>query len=138
LHGEPRVHPPHRRTVHAAGQEHRAVRLICEDVLYTDNAPHIGHTKVHVLRKDEGVWVRRCLDYKIKRTRPRGRSKKTWKEVVHHEQHLYVYENKNTRYVTKSTIYKNLKKYYLQSSSLPKNHYHLAHFFQPVISFLIS
>jgi len=30
---------------------------------------------------DEGDWVR-CLAYEVEGTRPRGRPKKTWKEVV--------------------------------------------------------
>ena len=36
----------------------------------------------HVLRKDEDDWVKKCMEHEVKGSRPRGRPKKTWKEVV--------------------------------------------------------
>ena len=36
----------------------------------------------HVLRKDDDDWVKKCIEYEVEGSRPRGRPKKTWKEVV--------------------------------------------------------
>ena len=36
----------------------------------------------HVLRKEDNDWVKRCMEYKVEGTRPRGRPKKTWREIV--------------------------------------------------------
>jgi len=38
----------------------------------------------HVLRKDDSVWVKKCLDFVVEGVGPRGasRPKRTWKEVV--------------------------------------------------------
>ena len=36
----------------------------------------------HVLRKDHDDWVKKCMEHEIEGSRPRGRPKKTWKEVV--------------------------------------------------------
>jgi len=36
----------------------------------------------HVLRKEVTVWVKKCMEYEVEGSRPRGRSKRTWKEVV--------------------------------------------------------
>jgi len=36
----------------------------------------------HVLRKDDDDWVKKCMVYEVEGSRPRGRPKKTWKEVV--------------------------------------------------------
>ena len=35
-----------------------------------------------VLRKDDDDWVRRCVEREVEGSGPRGRPKKTWKEVV--------------------------------------------------------
>jgi len=35
-----------------------------------------------VLRKDDDDWVKKCMEYEVEGSRPRGRPKKTWKEVV--------------------------------------------------------
>jgi len=34
------------------------------------------------LRKDDDDWVKKCMEYEVEGSRPRGRPKKTWKEVV--------------------------------------------------------
>jgi len=36
----------------------------------------------HMLRKDDDDWVKKCMGYEVEGSRPRGRPKKTWKEVV--------------------------------------------------------
>jgi len=36
----------------------------------------------HVLRKDDDDWVKKCMHYEVEGLRLRGRSKRTWKEVV--------------------------------------------------------
>jgi len=35
-----------------------------------------------VLRKDDDDWVKKCMEYKVEGPRPRGRPKRTWREVV--------------------------------------------------------
>jgi len=36
----------------------------------------------HVLRKEDNDWTKKRMDYKVEGSRPRGRAKKTWIEVV--------------------------------------------------------
>ena len=36
----------------------------------------------HVLRKEDTDWVKKCMEYEEEGSRPRGRPKRTWKEVV--------------------------------------------------------
>ena len=36
----------------------------------------------HVLRKDGDDWVKKCMEYEVQGPRPRGRPKRTWREVV--------------------------------------------------------
>ena len=37
----------------------------------------------HVLRKDDDDdWVKKCMEYEVEGSRPRGRPKRTWKDVV--------------------------------------------------------
>ena len=36
----------------------------------------------HVLQKDDDDWVKKCMEYEVEGSRPRGRPKRTWKEVV--------------------------------------------------------
>jgi len=35
---------------------------------------------VHVLQKEDNDWVKKCMEYHVKCARPRGRSKKTWRD----------------------------------------------------------
>jgi len=35
-----------------------------------------------VLRKEDNDWVKKCIEYEVEGTRPRGRPKKTWREIV--------------------------------------------------------
>jgi len=36
----------------------------------------------HVLQKEDTDWVKKCMEYEVKGSRPRGRPKRTWREVV--------------------------------------------------------
>jgi len=36
----------------------------------------------HVLRKEDTDWVKKCVEYEVEGCRPRGRPKRTWREVV--------------------------------------------------------
>jgi len=36
----------------------------------------------HVLQKEDNDWVKKCMEYEVEGTRPRGRPKKTWREIV--------------------------------------------------------
>ena len=36
----------------------------------------------HVLRKENTDWVKKCMEYEVEGSRPRGRPKRTWREVV--------------------------------------------------------
>jgi len=36
----------------------------------------------HVLQKEDNDWVKKCMEYEVEGARPRGRRKKTWKEIV--------------------------------------------------------
>jgi len=36
----------------------------------------------HVLRKEGTDWVKKYMEYEVEGCRPRGRPKRTWKEVV--------------------------------------------------------
>jgi len=34
----------------------------------------------HVLRKEDIDWAKKCMEYEAEGSRPRGRSKRTWRE----------------------------------------------------------
>jgi len=36
----------------------------------------------HVLQKEDNDWVKKCMEYEAEGPRPRGRPKRTWREVV--------------------------------------------------------
>ena len=36
----------------------------------------------HVLQKEDNDWVKKCMEYDVEGSKPRGRPKRTWKEVV--------------------------------------------------------
>jgi len=36
----------------------------------------------HVLRKEDTDWVNKCMEYELEGSRPRGRPKRTWRDVV--------------------------------------------------------
>ena len=35
-----------------------------------------------MLRKEDDDWVKKCMEYEVEGPRPRGRRKRTWREVV--------------------------------------------------------
>ena len=39
----------------------------------------------HVLRKEDTDWVKKCMEYEVEGSRPRGRAKRTWREVVQND-----------------------------------------------------
>jgi len=41
----------------------------------------------HVLRKEDTDWVKKCMEYEVKGSRPRGRPKRTWREIVQKDCH---------------------------------------------------
>jgi len=36
----------------------------------------------HVLRKEDTDWVKKCMEYDVEGSSPRGRPKRTWREVL--------------------------------------------------------
>ena len=42
----------------------------------------------HVRRKEDNDWVKKCMEYEVEGTRPRGRPKKTWRKIVEQEAQL--------------------------------------------------
>ena len=36
----------------------------------------------YVLQNEDNDWVKKCMEYEVKSARPRGRPKKTWREIV--------------------------------------------------------
>ena len=40
------------------------------------------HWYGHLLRKEDNDWVKKCMEFEVEGPRPRGRPKRTWKEVV--------------------------------------------------------
>jgi len=36
----------------------------------------------HVLQKEDTDWVKKCMEYEVEGSRPRSRTKRTWREVV--------------------------------------------------------
>jgi len=44
------------------------------------SVPMLGYG--HVLRKDDDDWVKKCMEYDVEGSRPRGRPRRIWKEVV--------------------------------------------------------
>jgi len=39
------------------------------------------HLYGHVLRKDDDDWVKKCMEYEVEGPRPRGRPKRTWRDL---------------------------------------------------------
>jgi len=35
-----------------------------------------------VLQKEDNGWFKKCMEYEVESVRPRGRPKKTWREIV--------------------------------------------------------
>jgi len=37
---------------------------------------------IHKDRNEDSDWVKKCMEYEVEGARPRGRPKKTWREIV--------------------------------------------------------
>jgi len=44
--------------------------------------PIFGWASITVLRKEDTDWMRKCMEYEVDGSRPRGRPKTTWREIV--------------------------------------------------------
>jgi len=40
------------------------------------------HWYGHLLRNEDNDWVKKFMEYKMEGARPRGRPKKTWRDIV--------------------------------------------------------
>ena len=62
------------------------VRPCCGQLGIDDIALVLQQNKLrwygHVLRKDDDDWVKKCMEYEVGGPKPRGRPKRTWREVV--------------------------------------------------------
>ena len=54
---------------------------VIHDVILSANLSHVRWYGL-VLRKDDDDWVKKCMEYEVEGPRPRGRPKRTWREVV--------------------------------------------------------
>ena len=43
----------------------------------------------HVLQKEDTDWMKKCMEYEVEGSRPRGRLKRTWREVVQKDCHAH-------------------------------------------------
>jgi len=50
----------------------------------------------HVLRKDDNDWVKKCMVYEVAGARPRGRPKKTWREIVEKDHRAHKLNREDT------------------------------------------
>jgi len=48
-----------------------------------------------VLQKDDD-WVKKCIEYEVEGPRPRGRPKRTWREVVEKDCQAYKLNKEDT------------------------------------------
>ena len=65
---------------HLAKTDFQVRRLGIDDialVLHQNRLRWYGH----VLRKDDD-WVKKCMEYEVEGPRPRGKPKRTWRQVV--------------------------------------------------------
>jgi len=42
-----------------------------------------------VLQKENNDLVKKCMEYEVEGARPRGRPKKTWREIVEKDCHIH-------------------------------------------------
>ena len=54
----------------------RATRDVAELLQYKISSSHCA------IKKDDDDWMKKCMEHEVEGSRPRGRAKKTWKEVV--------------------------------------------------------
>ena len=66
---------------HLAKTDFQVRRLGIDDialVLHQNRLRWFGH----MLRKDDDDWVKKCMEYEVEGPRPRGKPKRTWRQVV--------------------------------------------------------
>jgi len=72
-------------------QETQKLRLFTEILHAFYQKQHETHQNItwlqlrwygDVLQKEDTDWVKKCMEYEVEGSRPRGRPKRTWKEVV--------------------------------------------------------
>jgi len=56
-------------------------RLGLDDIILVQQQNRLRWYR-HVLQKEDNDWVKKYMDYKVEGARPRGRPKKTWREIV--------------------------------------------------------
>ena len=49
----------------------------------------------HVLQKEDNDWVKICMEYEVEGVRPRGRPKKTWREIVEKDCQAHKFNREN-------------------------------------------
>jgi len=59
----------------------RRVRLGLDDIISVLQQSRLRWYG-HVVRKESNDWVKKCMEYEVEGSRPRGRRKKTWGEIV--------------------------------------------------------
>jgi len=52
-----------------------------DDVILVQQQNKLGWYQ-HVLRREDTGWVKKCMEYEVEGSRPTGRPKRTWREVV--------------------------------------------------------
>jgi len=57
-------------------------RLVIDDIIILILQQNRLRWYGHVLRKEDTDWVKKCMEYEVESSRPRGRPKRTWREVV--------------------------------------------------------
>jgi len=58
--------------------QHLKVRLGIDDIILILQQNRLRWYG-HVLRKEDTNWVKKCTDYEVEGSRPRGRPKRTWR-----------------------------------------------------------
>jgi len=43
----------------------------------------------HVVRKEDNDWVKKYMEYEVEGSRPKGRPKRIWREIVQKEHHAH-------------------------------------------------
>ena len=61
----------------------------------------------HVLRKEDNDWVKKCMEYEVEGARPRGRPKKTWREIVEKDCQAHGLNRENA--MDRSTLMKQIR-----------------------------
>jgi len=68
--------------------------LVCNDIILILQQNRLRWYG-HVLRKEDSDWVKKCIEYEVEGSRPRGRPKRSWKEVVQKDCHASSLNNED-------------------------------------------